>query len=139
VLIGVQLQTAEDDAEETDAQARQLRKELLCLDLDTVTLASDTPAPAGSKGDAITVGALIMTLGNSAVLVAACQVIRAWVARGRGRRAVIRYRQGTGASLEITGATAAQHQQLIDVFIEAVRRELETADGRDGTGDAAGQ
>jgi hypothetical protein len=136
VIVSVQVQTADSDAYETDVQARHLRQELLSLDLDDVTLGREAPAPSSGKGEAIAVGTIIMTMANSAVLVAACQVIRAWVTRGQGRHAIIRYGKGQGQSLEISGATTAQHQKLIDAFLSTMRRDLEEASKEGNSRDA---
>ena len=113
------------DADELDRLTHQLREELLLLDLENVTLGRDVREPDGTKGDAIAIGTLIMTLGNSAVLVAACQVVRAWVTRGKARHATIKY--GKNRTLDITGATAAQQQKLIDAFLGTMQHDLESA------------
>lgn len=124
VIVSVQVQTADGDTYETDVQARQVRQELLSLDLDDVSLSRQAREPDNSKGDAIAVGTLIVTMANSAVLVAVCQVIRAWVTRSQGRRATIRYGKEPGQSLEITGVSSEQQQQLINAFLRVMQRDL---------------
>jgi hypothetical protein len=131
VILSVQMATADSDEYDGDTQARLLRNELLSLDLDDVTLDRPAVHEQGSKGGAITTDTLIMTTANSAVLVAACQVIRSWVTRANGRSATLRYGGRRGQSLKITGSSAAQHQELIDAFVAAVRHDLEEATGRD--------
>lgn len=115
-----------EDPNELDLQAHQLREELLMLDLNNVTLGREVREPDGAKGDGIAVGTLIMTLGNSAVLVAACQVVRAWVTRGRARSATIKF--GKDRTLDITGVGAAQQQRLIEAFLAAIQHDLENVD-----------
>ena len=124
MIIAVELQVVNGDADELDRLTHQLREELLLLDLENVTLGRDVREPDGTKGDAIAIGTLIMTLGNSAVLVAACQVVRAWVTRGQARQATIKY--GKNRTLDITGATTAQQQKLIDAFLGTMQHELES-------------
>ena len=124
MIIAVELQVVNGDADELDRLTHQLREELLLLDLENVTLGRDVREPDGTKGDAIAIGTLIMTLGNSAVLVAACQVVRAWVTRGQARHATIKY--GKNRTLDITGATTAQQQKLIDAFLGTMQHELES-------------
>ena len=126
VIIAVELQMVNDDAYELDLQAHQLREELLLLDLNSVTLEREVRDPDGAKGDAIAVGTLIMTLGNSAVLVAACQVVRAWVTRGRARSATIKF--GKNRTLDITGVGATQQQKLVEAFLAAIQHDLESDD-----------
>jgi len=91
------------------------------LDVDDVALAREADAPPGARGDAITVGTLIVTLANSAGLVSICQLVRTWVTRDQGRRITIKYGKRT---LEITGANAAQHQQIIDAFLSDQDHDL---------------
>lgn len=138
--MSVHLQSDRSDAYELDALTRQLRRELLSLDLDNVTLDREVEIPKDAKGEAIAIGTLVMTLANSAVLVAACQVIRAWVSRGQGRGATIRFGKESGQTLEIQGASKAQNQQIIDAFLMTMRLEVDhgvkMSDqvGRGGTG-----
>jgi ATP-dependent Zn protease len=124
VIIAVELQLANEHEEELDLQARRLREDLLLLHLDSVTLGRDVSEPDGSKGDPVAIGTLVMTLGNSAVLVAVCQVVRAWVTRGRARHATLKY--GKNRTLDITGTTTEQQQQLIEAFIATIKRDIET-------------
>lgn len=108
------VQTSDGDADETDRRTRQLRQELLALDVDDITLPSTHHAPAGAKGDPISIGTLVVSLANSAALVEICRVVRAWVTRDHGRRITLKDGDRT---LEITGANTAQHQQIIDAFV----------------------
>jgi hypothetical protein len=104
----------DENPERLDRLTRLLREELLGLDIDDVTLARNGHAPPGARGDAISVGTLIVTLANSAGLVGVCQLLRTWVTRDQGRRITIKDGKRT---LEITGANTAQHQQIIDAFL----------------------
>jgi hypothetical protein len=122
--IEVDLQGASDA--DLDLLTRQLRLELLRLDVDDVVLPSDGQAPPGAKGDAVTVGTLVVSIANSATLsgliVGLCQVLRTWVGRGSNRRVVVRDRD---RELELSGATVEQHQQIIDAFLEKLCAETE--------------
>lgn len=124
MIVSVHLQSDTSDVYELDVLTRHLRRELLSLNLDSLTLDREAETPKGAKGEAITVGTLVMTLANSAVLVAACQVIRAWITRGQARRATIQFGNKSGQVLEIHGASKDQNQQIIDAFLMAVRHEI---------------
>jgi hypothetical protein len=124
LIVSVHLRSDTSDTHELDALTRQLRRELLSLDLDSVTLDREVEVPEGAKGEAITIGTLVMTLANSAVLVAACQVIRAWINRGETRGATIRFGRKSGRILEVHGASKAQNQQIIDAFLMAMQHEV---------------
>jgi hypothetical protein len=107
---------ADEEPDRFDRLTRLLRQELLGLDVEDVTLARNGQAPPGARGDAISVGTLIVTLANSAGLAGVCQLMRTWVTRDQGRRIVLKNGK---RSLEITGANTAQHQQIIDAFLSA--------------------
>lgn len=126
MIIAAELQMVNVDADELDLKAHQLREELLLLDLENVTLGREAREPDGAKGDAIAIGTLVMSLGNSAVLVGVCQVVRAWVARGQSRRVTIKY--GKNQTLDITSATTAQQQKLIEAFIATMQQNFEHVD-----------
>jgi hypothetical protein len=118
-MVSVQIQIDEDDTQELDRLSRELRRELLELDVDDVALAWGTEAPLGAKGDPVTVGMLVVSLANSAVLAGICQVARTWVNRAQGRRIVMKDGKRT---LEITGASNDQQQQVIDAFLTETRK-----------------
>jgi hypothetical protein len=105
---------ADEEPERLDRLTRLLREELLTLDVDDVSLARDRQAPPGARGNAITVGTLIVTIANSAGLVGVCQLLRTWVTRDHGRSITLKNGK---RSLKITGANTAQHQQIIDAFL----------------------
>jgi hypothetical protein len=128
MMVSVHLDTAGGDVLDLDRTARQLRRELLALDLEDISFAR-VEAPAGSRGDAVTVSTLILTLTNSAVLVAACQVLRAWVLRAQGRRVSVRYGD---KRVEITGATGSQQQQVIDAAVRTMLGDLDKPSNNDG-------
>jgi hypothetical protein len=121
--VSIQIKISDSHREETDRLTRQLRQQLLALDVDDVALGRDGQPPAGAKGDAITVGTLVVSLANSAGLAAICQVIRTWVTRDRGRRVIIKDGKRT---LDITGTNPAQQQQIIDAFLSHSPEEDDT-------------
>jgi hypothetical protein len=115
--VSLQIRASDDteqSAEQIDQLTRQFRQEVLALDVDTVTVPTVDDAPAGAKGDPVTIGTLVVTLASSRVLVSLCQLARTWVTRDHNRR--ITLKQGA-RTLEITGTNTAQHQQLIDAFL----------------------
>ena len=116
----VRLQLSEDgaDAERLDTLTGFLRQELLQLDVEDVTaLPAGTP-PSGSRAfDVVAVGGLLVALGRSAEgLRAVVLAVRKWLSRGEGMRRTVRLEVG-GDVLELSEATAADQQRLVDVFI----------------------
>jgi len=109
------------DDEELAQLTMRLRRELLDLDVDAVEGVAGVAAPTGAKGPTgESLGTLIVTLSNSAVLAALVGVLRSWVVRGRGRRITIRL----GAdSLTITGVSAEDQGKLIASWLEQHAQE----------------
>ena len=70
--------------EELDRMTRQLLSELRELDVESAELAKDGPAPDGSKGDPITLGAIAL-VAIPAILPKIADLVQAWAPRGQGR------------------------------------------------------
>jgi hypothetical protein len=114
------LELAEDgaDAERLAELTGFLRQELLALDVEDVIAPRVGEAPPGARAfDAVAVGGLLVTLGRSLGAVrAVVSVVRKWLARGAGAPRTVRL-EIAGDVLELSGATAADQQRLIDLFV----------------------
>jgi hypothetical protein len=106
------------DAERLATLTGYLRGELLQLDVEDVTaLPAGEPPPGSRAFDAAAVGALVIALGQSAEgLRSVVSAIRDWLRRGEGTRRTVRL-QLAGDALELSQASAADQQQLIELFI----------------------
>lgn len=106
------------DAERQTELAHMLRTELLQLDVEDVRPVTTGPPPPGARGlDAAAVGALLVTLGQSAGgLRAVIATVTSWLSRGGAGRSV-RIEVG-GDVLEISGGSQAAEARLIDLFIQ---------------------
>lgn len=122
VTVSIHFETDTDDTAEVDRLSRDLSRELFQGDVEDVEFAREGEAPTGAKGDPVSVGMLIVSLANSAGLVGVCQVVRSWVSRDERRRIVVRAGKRT---LEITGASPQQHQQIIDAFLQEEKPKSE--------------
>jgi hypothetical protein len=102
--IQLNIEVSADDAseDEIDRMIRHLLFEMRELDVESAQLAKGGPAPAGSKGDAITMGALVLEV-LPAVLPSVLGLLQSWVSRGRGR-----YVKFKGMGIEFEGT----HQEL---------------------------
>lgn len=102
---------AGDDRRAVLVLTEQLRVALLDLDIDDVETRISGDVPPGGKGAGL-VESLVVKLGVVAVT-AAVGKIREWAGRsGRNVKVTI-----DGDSIELTGATAAQQQQLLDIWL----------------------
>lgn len=100
------------DLEDVPGLARLLRAELLDLDVETVEPLTTDTVPAGAKGLSSLVGALSVRLG-AAGLRAVLAKVRDWASRnGRSVEVTI-----DGDTLKVTGVTAQQQEQLINVWL----------------------
>jgi hypothetical protein len=116
----LRLHFAEDgaDPERVAVLTGYLRDELRQLDVDDVSALSAGVPPPGSRAfDAVAVGGLLVTLGRSADgLRSVVGAVRKWLARGDGVRRTVRLELG-GDVLELSEASAAEQQRLIDLFV----------------------
>jgi hypothetical protein len=123
---GVRVRLSEDgaDAERLASLTGFLRQELLQLDVEDVTALRTGEAPAGTRAlDVSAVGGLLVSLGSQAqALRAVVSAIQSWLTRGQGVHRTVRLEIGSD-SLELSEASVADQERLIDVFI---RRHTQT-------------
>jgi len=111
----------EDDAEKLAGLTRQLRTELMELDIESANLVRAGKIPAGAKtGEPITWGALLVTLAASGgVLTALINVLQSWLTRHEQRGVSL---EVDGDKLEVKGMSSQEQQQLIDAWLSRHRR-----------------
>ena len=99
--------SAEDaTAEEIDRMTRQLLSELRGLDVESAELTKGGAAPAGAKGDPISIGSIALELLPS-VLPSVVGLVQAWVSRGQGR--TVKFK---GMGIEFEGSSEDLHKLL---------------------------
>lgn len=106
----------EADLEELDETTRRLRTELQQLPVDSVSLAAGAVPAVGAKvGDAVTLGALTLTLAPI-VIPAVLEFLKSWMARKEGRSVVIRTKVGDSTTeIEIkTPISQAEISALVE-------------------------
>ena len=106
------------DADERDNAVRNLRDELLELDVDAVDRPSGQ-APEGTRAaEVVALGTtLLVTLGPSA-LTAVTDVLQGWMARGKDRSVAL---EMGGDRIELSGATDQERRQLVEAFLARQR------------------
>lgn len=116
----VRLELAEDgaDAERLEEVTGFLRRELLQLDVaDVAAVPAGEPPPGSRAFDVLAIGALLVTLGKSAEgLRSVVDAVRHWLTRGGGVRRTVKLEIG-GDVLELSEASTADQQRLIDMFV----------------------
>jgi len=108
--------TPQTDDEELDRLARQLCQEILDLDVEDAVPLKGGQAPVGSKaGDAITLGALLITtLASGGVIQPLFDLLKTWLTR-HGQRSVTL--EIDGDKLEVKGVSSQEQKQLIDKWM----------------------
>jgi hypothetical protein len=116
----LQVSLSEDgaDDERLDTLASYLRDELLRLDVEDVTALRIGEPPPGSRGLEIAAGgALLVSISQSAErLGAVVTAIKRWLSRSDGTPRTVRV-EIDGDTLELSGASQADQQRLIDLFV----------------------
>ncbi len=116
----VRLQLSEDgaDAERLDALAGYLRRELLQLDVEDVSLARAGDVPPGARAiDVVALGALVVTLGRTAAgLKEVVAAVRRWLSGGDKVRRTVKI-EIDGDALELSEVSAAEQDRLVDLFV----------------------
>ncbi len=99
-LIKFEIEVLVEDTteEELDKMTRNLLAELRETHVESVNLVSTGQAPAGSKGDPITIGQLAIEV-LPAVIPSVIALIQAWVMRGQGR--IVKFK---GSGIEFEGS-----------------------------------
>lgn len=108
------------DDELLDEVTQNLRRDLLELDVSSVSAAPVGEAPPGSKGlELAAVGALVVVLKGSVELAEqVVSTVRGWLHRSPSPERTLRLTLN-GQTLELSAATEAQQQQLVDEFLRA--------------------
>lgn len=82
--LDIEISASDATDEELDRMTRQLLSEIRQLDVESADLERSGAAPAGSKGDPVTLGAIaVVTL--PAVLPKIIESLQAWASRGQAR------------------------------------------------------
>ncbi|MBZ5555101.1 MAG: hypothetical protein LAO21_20490 [Acidobacteriia bacterium] len=101
------------DPEDVAELTHRLRNELLELDVDGVNPVRGGPAPAGAKGDPITLSALLVTLAP-VVLPALITTVQSWLNRHDRTSLTL---ERNGEKVVLTGNPSKQQQQIIDAWM----------------------
>jgi hypothetical protein len=114
--LGVQIVAGPDDEAEEIAEAtRQLRRELLELDVVAVQTPSAGEPPPGSRAiDVAMLGALLVHLADPDMLAGVVAAVRSWL--GGSSKRTIKMELG-GDVLELKGVSSQEQRRLTDEWL----------------------
>ncbi len=119
ISASLSVQIASDpDSDEAEVYrlSRELRRELLRLNVDDVVRAADAHPPAGTKaGGTSLADVLIVSVSNSTVIVAMIQLLRGWINRGNGRRVKLKIGKN---GIDVGSASPEEQARLIESWID---------------------
>lgn len=104
--LNLEISASDATEEDIDWMTRQLLSELKELDVESAKLAKGGAAPAGTKGDPISIGSIALELLPS-VLPSVLGLVQAWVSRGQGR--TVKFK---GMGIEFEGSSEDLHKLL---------------------------
>ncbi len=104
--LNIEISASDVTEEDIDWMTRQLLSELRELDVESAELTKGGIAPAGTKGDPISIGSIALELIPS-VLPSVVGLIQAWASRGQGR--TVKFK---GMGIEFEGSSQDLHKLL---------------------------
>jgi hypothetical protein len=104
--LNIEISASDTTVEDIDWMTRQLLSELRELDVESAQLTKGGAAPAGAKGDPISIGSIALELLPS-VLPSVLGLVQAWVSRGQGRNVKFK-----GMGIEFEGSPEDLHKLI---------------------------
>jgi hypothetical protein len=105
---------AQRDHEEMAALGQRLRREIQQLDVDTVDFVREGAAPAGAKGDPVTLASLAVTLAP-VVLKSLFDLVQGWTTRHNNASVTI---EMGGDKVTLTGAPSKEQLAVIQAVVQ---------------------
>jgi hypothetical protein len=106
----------ESDAQEVAEATLRLRRELLDLDVEAVELARAGEPPPGTRAvEVAALGALVVSVAKSQVLVNVVAAVRSWLG-GQQQRSI--KLELDGDVLELTGVSSKEQRRLADEWLQ---------------------
>ncbi|HEX9018352.1 MAG TPA: hypothetical protein VF806_04165 [Anaerolineaceae bacterium] len=114
------------DREALDRLTRELRSELLDLDVESVELARGGPAPDGSKAaEVVTLGALAVSIFPT-LIPKLVDFLQSWSLRGESRTVKIKA-QAQDRSIEVEYSPASMTPEELKRLVETITQALPPA------------
>jgi len=109
IQLNIEVSVTDATEDEIDRMTRYLLQEMRELDVESAQLARGGPAPVGSKGDAITMGTIVLEV-LPAILPSVLGLLQSWVTRGQGR--IVKFK---GMGIEFEGSRE-EFQKILEML-----------------------
>ena len=119
----LQIDAGESDPERLDRLTRQLRSELLDLEVENVDFVKENQLPEGAKAaDAVTLGALAVAVMPN-FLPKLVEFLQSWTLRGEGYKVKVKSQIGD-RSIELEYTPKAMSQEELKTLVETLTNTL---------------
>jgi Effector Associated Constant Component 1 len=106
------------DQQELDELSQQLRAAILESDADAIEPARAGAAPAGEKGEPLTLATLVVMIAPK-VVEGLINIVQNWLSRHERASVTVK---SEGMELMVTGEPSAEQQQVIAAFLAHVKK-----------------
>jgi hypothetical protein len=117
------------DNDELELLTRQMCEEVGDLDVESVGPAPGGEAPPGSKGDAITIGSIVVALASAGVFTGLIELLKSWALRREGRTVTVKAKVGD-RELELAYSPALASQNEMTRFVSTILGALKQEESR---------
>jgi hypothetical protein len=103
-----------DDKQEIDSLSRNLRGDLLHLDVEDVQLLYEKP-PSGSRAlDGVALGSMVVDIVSGGAIKEVTQTVQAWIQRNENRSITLEI---DGDKIDVKGISGKDQGKIIDAWV----------------------
>jgi hypothetical protein len=116
----------EDDVNQIDSLARSLQDDVSNLDVDKITLITETPPPGSKAFDGVAIGSMIIDFATGGVVKQITQTIQAWIQRNENRSITLEIEDD---KIDVKGISGKDQQKIIDAWIMRQMQKMSVKNG----------
>jgi hypothetical protein len=106
----------EDDKQEIDSLSRNLRDDLLHLNVEEVHLLYEKPPPGSRALDGVAIGSMIIDFVSGGAIKEISQTVQAWIQRNENRS--ITMEMPDGEKIDVKGISGKDQGKMIDAWVK---------------------
>jgi hypothetical protein len=105
----------EDDKNEIDSLTRNLRDDLLNLNVEEVHLLYEKPPPDSKALDGVAIGSMVVDFISGGAIKEITETVQAWIQRNENRAITIE--MADGEKIDVKWLSAKDQQRIIDAWV----------------------